>query len=78
MLYFGCWQPENVGQVSGPKADYLHPLHNQWARVFIDGGRGLHAETVQSALIVILKLVIGGLTSVILIALSTVDLQFQG
>ena len=35
-------------------------------------------ETAQSALIVILKLVIGCLTSVILIVLSTVSLQFQG
>ena len=44
----------------------------------IGGGRGLHAETAQSALTVILKLVIGGLTSVVLIVLSTVSLQFQG
>ena len=40
--------------------------------------RGLHVETVQSALTVILKLVIGGLTSVILIVLGTINLQFQG
>ena len=39
---------------------------------------GLLIETAQSALIVILKLAIGGLTSVILIVLSTVSLQFQG
>ena len=38
---------------------------------------GLHAETAQSALTVILKLVTGGLTSIILIVLSTVSLQFQ-
>ena len=38
----------------------------------------MHAETAQSALMVILKLVIGGLTSVILIVLGTVNLQFQG
>ena len=44
----------------------------------MDGGKGLRAETAQSALTVILKLVIGGLTSVILIVLSTVSLQFQG
>ena len=44
----------------------------------IGGGRGLHAETAQSALTVVLKLVISGLTSVILIVLSTVSLQFQG
>ena len=51
---------------------------NQWARAFIDRGRGLHAETAQSALTVILKLVIGGLTTIILIVLSTASLQFQG
>ena len=38
----------------------------------------MHAETAQSALTVVLKLVIGGLTSIILIVLSTVNLQFQG
>ena len=32
----------------------------------------------QSALTVILKLVFGGLTSVVLIVLSTANLQFQG
>ena len=42
------------------------PKSNQGARAVIDGGRGLQAETAQSALTVILKLVTGGLTSVIL------------
>ena len=51
---------------------------NQGARAFIDRGRGLHAETAQPALTVILKLVISGLTSVISIVLGTVNLQFQG
>ena len=37
-----------------------------------------HIETAESALIVIFKLVIGGLTSAILIVLGTVNLQFQG
>ena len=54
------------------------PIDNQGARAFIDGGRGLHAETAQSAPTVILKLVIGDLTTVILMVLSTVNLQFQG
>ena len=49
---------------------------NQWARAFISWRRGLHEETAQSALI-ILKLVIGGLTTVILVALGTINLQFQ-
>ena len=61
-----------------PKTDCPRLLHNQWARVFIAGGRGLHAGIAQSALTIILKLVIGGLTSIILIVLSTVNLQFQG
>ena len=60
-----------------PKANNSTP-HSQGARAFIDGGRELHAETAQSALTVFLKSVIAGLTSVILIVLSTVNLQFQG
>ena len=40
-------------------------------------GRGLHAVTAQSALTVIFKLVIGGLTGVILVVLGTVNLHFQ-
>ena len=56
-----------------------HPRpDDQGARAFIDRGRGPHAETIQSALTVILKLVIGGLISVISIVLGTVNLQFQG
>ena len=39
---------------------------------------GLHAETAQSTLAVIFKLVIGALISVILVVLGTVNLQFQG
>ena len=39
---------------------------------------GLHAETAQSSLTVISKLVISGLTSMILIILGAVNLQFQG
>ena len=53
------------------------PTDNQWAKAFkgefqgcTGRGRGLHAETAQSALTIILKLVIGGLTSDILIVLS--------
>ena len=45
---------------------------NPWARAFIDGGRGFHAETAQSSLKVILKLVISGLKSITLIVLGTV------
>ena len=68
MLYFGFRQPVagGGGKVdSCPKTKSPSP-DNQWSRTFIDGGRGLHAETAQAALTVILKLVFGGLTSVIL------------
>ena len=41
------------------------------------GGRGL-PEAVRSALTVILKLVIGGLTSITVIVLSAVNLQLLG
>ena len=50
---------------SFPKGQ-LPPTDNQWATAFTGGGRGLHAETAQSAPTVILKL----------IAFSTVSLQF--
>ena len=55
-----------------PKTDCPRLLHNQWARVFIAGGKGLHAGIAQSALTVILKWVISGLTSIILILLGTI------
>ena len=51
----------------------LLTTHNWWARAFIDRGKELHAETAQSALTVILELVISGLISIILIVLSTID-----
>ena len=51
---------------------------NQGAIAFIDRGKGLHAETAQSALTVILKLVTGHLTSLNLMVLGIVNLQFQG
>ena len=41
------------------------------------GSGELHAETAQSSLIVIFKLVISGLTRIILIVLGTVNVQFQ-
>ena len=52
-------------------------LATSGARAFIDRRSGLHAETAQSALTVIFKLVISGLTSVILVVSGIVDLQFQ-
>ena len=54
------------------------PADHQWGRAFLDRGRGLHEEKVQSALTVIFKLVITDLTSIISIVLDAVYLQFQG
>ena len=48
------------------------------ARAFIDRRRRPHAETEQSFLTVIFKLIIGGLTCVMLVVLGTVNIQFQG
>ena len=68
MLYFGSWQPG--GQRAGLLSKGQLPItNNQRTRAFIRE-EGLHAETVQSALAVILKLVISALTSVVLIVLS--------
>ena len=58
-----------------PKADSPLP-RKSGASALIDGGRGLRAEPAQAAPTGILNLVIGGLTSVILMVLGTVSLQF--
>ena len=55
----------------------LLTLTTSGARAFIDRRRGLHAEAPQSAVTAIFRLITGGLTSVILIVLGTVNLQFQ-
>ena len=61
-----------------PKANSPHPLHENGVRAFIDrGGRWLQAETAQSSLTVIFRLVISGLTSIIMMVLGTVNLQFR-
>ena len=55
------------------------PLLTIGGKSFYSWGWGsLHAETAQPALTVVLKLVICGLISVVLIVLGTVNLQFQG
>ena len=68
MLYFGCWQPGQWGR-SSP--------WNRRGKNFYRLGRGVYMLK-QSALTVILKLVIDGLISIILIVVSTINLQFQG
>ena len=50
------------------------PTGNQLGKSFYRQKEGLYAETAQSALRVILKLVIGGLTSINWIVLCTVYL----
>ena len=65
MLYFGSWQP--AGQRAGLLSKgQLPTTDNQCTRAFIRE-KGLHEETVQSALTVILKLVISALTSVLIV-----------
>ena len=78
VLYFRCQQLwERVADIC-PKAD--SPSDKQRVRAFVDraGGRGLHAERAQSSLTVIFKLVISGLTGIILVVVGTVNLQFGG
>ena len=58
-----------------PKADSWP--RNQWGKSFYRQKEGLHAETAQLALTVIFKLIVGGLTSIILVILGIVNLQFQ-
>ena len=59
-----------AGRADACPKPYSLPLTISGLELFIGGGWGLHGETAQSALTVIFKLVIGGLTSVILIKYS--------
>ena len=72
---------EGGGGGSLSKGQLLPPDNQRGKNFFIDRRWGLwelHAETAQLSLIVIFKSVIGGLTSIILIVLGIVNLQFQG
>ena len=73
LLYF-LRPATSVGGQTSVQRPTPPPAHSQWARALRGWGRGLCAETARSALILILKLVTGGLTSIILIVLSTVNL----
>ena len=68
-----CQQPEEKAN-SCPKANSLptSPTYIQQARAFIGRGRGLHAETAQSALTVILKWspVVEMISSILLIVIK--------
>ena len=74
LLYFRCrnWE-ERMADIC-PKAD-KHGVRALTDRV---GEGALHAGTAQSSLTVIFRLVMSGLTSIILNVLGTVNLQFQG
>ena len=80
MLYFRCWQLRRRVADICPKADSPPPiLGTSGTRSFIDRKWGvLHVERAQSSLTVIFKLVISGLTSIILVVIGMVNLQFQG
>ena len=85
MLYFGCWQPGQGagGADSRPKADSPHPPphDNQWARAFIrrrEGATRRNSTVSSDSPPEIGHVVIGDPNSIILIVLSTVNLQFQG
>ena len=68
-----------MGRATPVQRETLTSPESQGTIAFIDRGRELQAETAQSVLTVILKLVISGLIiSVILTVLATVGLQFQG
>ena len=58
-----------------PKAD--SPPDNR-GQELLQTGRGLLAKAAQSSQIVIFRLVLGGLTSITLAVLGTVNLQLQG
>ena len=74
--YFRSWQRCRGSRGEETPVQRLTPTtDNQWARAFLGRRRGLHAETAQAALTVILKLVVSDLTSVILVILSIINLQ---
>ena len=50
---------------------------SHWGKGFYRQKEGTDAETAQSVLTIIFKLIIYGLTSTILVVLGTVNLQFQ-
>ena len=73
------WGWVGIGLLS--KGQFPAPPHtqtdNQWAVAAINPGMGLNAASVHSGLMVILKLAMGGVTSIILIVSRMVNFQFQ-
>lgn len=76
ILDAGHWWVGQGTPVQRP-SPLLQPVGN-WARASVGRWRELWTSTVQSALTVISKLVLSGLTSVTVIVLSTINLQYQG
>ena len=68
------WCREEGGHLS---KGWFPPSGSHWGKSFYRQTEGTYAETVQSVLTVIFKLIICGLTSMILVVLGTVNLQFQ-
>jgi len=78
-VYFRCQQLGVLGGKTSVQRLTPPQLAISGARAFIDRNRGqLQAETAQLAPTVIFKLVICGLTSIIMVVSRTINLQFQG
>ena len=76
-----AWRIPGKGEPGGLPSLGSHKVGHDWndaAVAAAAAGRELYAETAQSALTVILKLIIGGLTSVVSYILSTDNLQSHG
>ena len=73
----GYWTPVQRPVPPTPTPQTHTQTDSQWAVAGIHPGMGLNAETAHSGLMVILKLAIGGLTSIILIVSRMVNFQFQ-
>ena len=68
------WCREEDGHLS---KGWFPPSGSHWSKSFYRQKEGTYAETAQSVQTVIFKLIICGLTSMILVVLGTVNLQFQ-
>ena len=77
LLCIRCWQLRCREECWLLSKGRFPLTENQWVRAFIGRGRGLHVEKAQLSLTANLN-VCSGLTNIILIILSTVNLHFQG
>ena len=72
--YASRWCREEGGHLS---KDWFPSSGSHWGKSFYRQKEGAYAETGQSVPTVIFKLIICGLTIMILVVLGTVNLQFQ-